>query len=120
MVTDNAHKFCISGKYPSILLSTHYKPQLDCCGSVATCPALPGTSSMSYKSYVPRQPNCILRNASTSNMFLVSINFQVDESRLIPGNKGEAFTSGIQLKFKEVRLEKISSNREYLKVPHAS
>lgn len=41
-----------------------------------------------------------------SNMFLVSINFQVDESCLIPGNKGEASTSGIQLKFKEVRLEK--------------
>lgn len=107
MVTDNAHKFCISEKYPSILLSTpYYKPQLDCCGSVATCPALPGTSSMSHKSYVPRQQNCILRNVSTSNMFLVSINFQVDESCLIPGNKGEASTSGIQLKFKEVRLEK--------------
>lgn len=48
MVTDNAYKFCISEKYPSILLSTpYYKPQLECCGSVATCPALPGTSSMS-------------------------------------------------------------------------
>lgn len=58
MVTDNAYKFCISEKYPSILLSTpYYKPQLECCGSVATCPALPGTSSMSYKSCVPRQQN---------------------------------------------------------------